>query len=203
MGEEIRPLLQAASPDGVSATVTDGRYRLLWGDTLYTASDDTVPRWTSATFDATRTTPRRVCRVGEELRVAGAYTVSGVAFLVWLRLTGERDSEVSHTGDSWMDATFSTTDVLVTGSLCTKQFAFGSAEEYKQITRVFAEAEADGVALATYLTERGRQTELPCFVEDGLELTPGGLRCRYFALRLEGEGLRVGGITVHLIGGQR
>ena len=198
ISEPIRPLLRTGRPEVAAATVIDGRYRLLWDDTLFTATDETKPRWWRDSFNETGAAPLSLCRVDGRLRIAAAYTVGNVRVLFWFAQEGEADTAISHTGAHWGEAVYTLTPRPVVGWCTTKQFDFGTPDAYKRITHLFADATADGAVTAAYVTERGTYPDLPRTPRDGVRLTPGITRFRRCALRLEGEGLQVGSVTLHV-----
>lgn len=203
ISEPIRPLLRAKDPTVAAATVLDGEYWLLWDDDIFTATDDTAPRWARLSFDATGAAAQALCRVNGKLRIPAAYTVGNVRVLYWFWQEGEQDTVISHSGENWADAVYALTSRPVRGMLCTKQFDLGSPDEYKHVTRIFADAAAHGAVSAAYVTERGKYADVPRPARDGVRLTPGISRCRRFALQLEGESLRVGSITWRVITGRK
>ncbi len=198
VSEPIRPLLRARRPTVAAAVVTDGRYRLLWDQTLFTATDDTAPRWWRDDISTIGAMPSGLCRVDGALRLAAAYTVGNVQILFWFSEAGAADTVITHTGEHWGEAVYTLTPRPVVGFCTTKQFDFGTPDAYKRVTHLFADATASGAVKASYVTERGTYTDLPRVPRDGVRLTPGLSRLRRIALRLEGEGLAVGSITFHL-----
>ncbi len=203
ISEPIRPLLRGEAPAVAAGTVIDGEYLLLWDNALFLATDDTTPRWTRFTFDKTGAKAQSLCRVSGRLRIPAAYAVGSTRVLFWFWQAGERDTAISHTGESWADAVYALTSRPVSGMLCTKQFDFGAPDEYKRMTGVFADAAASGLVSAAYVTERGEVTDIPRAARDGVRLTPGVSRCRRFALRLSGDGLRVNSVTVRVVTGRK
>ena len=203
LSEPIRPLLRGGTPSVAAGTVIDGEYLLLWDNDLLIATDDTPSRWTRFAFEGTGATAQHLCRVNGKLRIPAAYPVGNTSVLYWFWQAGERDTVISHTGESWADAVYAFASQPVRGMLCTKQFDLASPDEYKHVTKVFADAAANGAVNAAYVTERGEYTDLPRTAHDGVRLTPGVSRCRRFALRLSGEALRVGSITWRVITGRK
>ncbi len=203
ISEPIRPLLRQTVPTVAAGVVIDGVYWLLWDNAIFLATDDTSPRWTRFDFSKTGTVAQSLCRVNGALRIPAAYAVGRTDILFWYVPTGTHDTAVSHTGTHWSDAVYTLTEIPVAGMLCTKQFDFGSPDAYKRITRVFADASADGAVSASYLTERGEHIDMARTARDGVRLTPNVTRCRRFALRLAGNGLRVGNVTFSVITGRK
>lgn len=203
LSEPIRPLLRERPPASAAATVIDGEYWLLWDNRFLIASDETAPRWTLFSFEKTGAKAQDLCRVNGKLRIPAAYTVGDTDSLLWFWQAGRQDTVISHSGDNWANAVYAFTARTVRGMVCTKQFDFGAPDEYKRITKVFADATADGAITAEYVTERGEQTDLACAARDGMRLTPAVTRCRRFALRLEGDALGVGSVTMHVIAGRK
>ncbi len=203
ISEPIRPLLRKRKPAVVAGTAIDGEYLLLWDNALFLATDEAAPRWSRWSFDRTGAVAQSLCRVGGELRIPAAYAVGNVWVMYWFRQTGEQDTVITHSGTSWVNATYAFTPQTVRGVLCTKQFDLGAPDEYKRITGVFADAAAHAKVSAAYVTEQGTHTDVERVAHDGVRLTPSVSRCRRFALRLEAEGLRVGSITWRVITGRR
>ena len=203
VSEPIRSLLRASTLRIAAATVIDGEYLLLWDNDIFVATDDTTPRWTRFSFDKTGAAAQSLCRVNGTLRIPAAYTVGNVRVLYWFWQAGEQDTVITHTGTNWANAVYALTSRPVRGRLCTKQFDLGSPDEYKHVTRVFADAVANVAVSATYVTEQGEYTDTPRVARDGVRLTPGVSRCRRFALRLEGDALCVNSVTLHVITGRK
>ena len=202
ISEPIRSLLRSSKPAVAAATVIDGDYLLLWDDEIFVATDDTAPRWARFSF-ASGAVAQHLCRVNGKLLIPAAYTVGNARVLYWFWQAGDRDTMITHIGDSWADAVYTFTPHAVRGVLCTKQFDFGSPDEYKRVTRVFADAAAAGAVSASYVTERGTHTDVARKAYDGVRLTPSVVHCRRFALCLEGEALCVNSVTMHVITGRK
>ena len=202
LSEPIRPLLRKIAPTVTAGTVIDGDYWLLWDNRLFVATDEATPRFTCFDFSKTGAAAQALCRVNGELRIPAAYTVGGSEILFWYTHRGDHDTAISHTGQHWSDAVYAFSQKPVVGMLCTKQFHFGAPDEYKRITRVFADASADGAVSTSYLTERGEHVDMARTAHDGVRLTPNVTRCRRFALRLSGNGLYVGSVTFGVITGR-
>lgn len=203
ISQPIRPLLQANPPGVAAATVVEDRYVLLWDNTLFVATDEPSPRWMKWSFDETRATALSVCRTGRTLCIPASYQVGNTTVFFWFSQVGDADTVITHSGENWSDAVYGFDSCAVKGSLCTKLFDFGAPEEYKQVTRVFAEASADSAIHAAYVTERGMYPDLSVRGTDGVRLTPSVGRCRRFGLRLCGKKLAVNSITIHAITGRR
>ncbi len=203
ISQPIRPLLQANPPGIAAATVAEDRYVLLWDNTLFVATDEPSPRWMKWSFDETRATALSVCRTGRTLCIPASYQVGNTTVFFWFSQVGDADTVITHTGTSWADAVYAFLPHTVKSFLCTKLFDFGAPEEYKQITRVFAEASAKSAINAAYVTERGTYPDLSVQGADGVRLTPSVGRCRRFGLRLCGEKLAVNSIGIHAITGRR
>ncbi len=203
ISDAVHPLLRTAVPANAVATVCDGRYWLLWDDKMLVAEDEREPRWMRFSFDNTRTEPLWIGTVRGEIVIACAYAVGTSKTMWYYRQHGETDTAIRHTGTGWHDATYTLTAVPVRGVCCTKHFDFGDPETYKRVTKVFADVTATGAVEAAYVTERGPAKELPQIPRDGLRLTPHLTRCRRVAVRLCGEGLQVGSLTLHVITGGR
>lgn len=203
ISEPIRPLLKEHTPAVSAGVVIDGKYLLLWDNTLFVATDEAAPRWTRWSFEKTGAKPQSLCRAGEGLRIPAAYTVGSTEVLYWFRQAGEADTVITHSGTRWSNAAYTFTPRTVRGLLCTKQFDLGVPDEYKRLTSVFADAAASRKVSAAYVTEQGTYTDVDRTARDGIRLTPSVSRCRRFALRLEAENLRVGSITWRVITGRR
>lgn len=203
ISEPIRPLLRERTPAVSAGTVIDGEYLLLWDNTLFLATDEATPRWTRWSFDGTGATAQSLCRVNGKLRIPAAYEVANVVVMFWFWQAGEQDTAITHSGTNWTNAVYTFTPQTVWGRLCTKQFDLGAPDEYKRLTGVFADAAAQGKVSAAYVTEQGVYSDVERTPRDGVRLTPSVSRCRRFALRLEGQALRVGSITWRAITGRR
>ncbi len=202
ISDPIRSLLRSSKPAVAAATVIDGEYLLLWDNEIFLATDDTVPRWTRFSF-ASGAVAQHLCRVNGKLLIPAAYTVGNARVLYWFWQAGDRDTVITHTGDSWANAVYTFTPRAVRGMVCTKQFDLGAPDEYKRITRVFADAVAVGAVSAAYVTERGMHADVARKAHDGVRLTPSVARCRRFALRLDGEALCVNSVTIHVVTGRK
>ena len=203
ISEPIRPLLRAGRPAIAAGCVIDGKYLLLWDNTLFVATDEATSRWTRWSFDGTGAVAQSLCRVNGELRIPAAYRVENVTVMFWFCQAGEQDTVITHSGTHWGNAVYTFTPQTVRGRLCTKQFDLGAPDEYKRLTGVFADAAAQGKVSAVYVTEQGEYPDVDRAVRDGVRLTPSVSRCRRFALRLEGQALRVGSITWRATTGRR
>lgn len=203
ISQPIRPLLQANAPRIAAATVVEDTYVLLWDNTLFVATDDPTPRWMKWSFDKTGATALSVCRTGRTLCIPASYEVGNTTVFFWFWQAGDADTAITHTGTGWADAVYAFLPRAVSGCLCTKVFDFGAPDEYKQITRVFADASADSTVGAAYVTERGTYPDVLVSAAHGVYLTPAVGRCRRFGLRLCGENLAVNSITIHAITGRR
>ncbi len=203
ISEPIRPLLRAGKPALSAGCVIDGKYLLLWDNTLFLATDEATPRWARWSFDGTGAKAQSLCRVNGQLRIPAAYEVANVVVMFWFWQAGEQDTAITHSGTGWANAVYTFTPQTVRGRLCTKQFDLGAPDEYKRLTGVFADAAAQGKVRAAYVTEQGVYADVERIPRDGVRLTPSVSRCRRFALRLEGQALRVGSITWRAITGRR
>lgn len=203
LSEPIRPLLRETVPTRAAGAVHDGRYWLLWDNTVFELVDDSERRWSRFSFTPTGAAAQCLCCVEGSLRIPAAYTVGSSTVLFWFRQEGDTDTRITHTGTFWGDAQYTFTALPITGRVRTKQFDFGSPDEYKHITQVFADAVAVGAVRAAYVTEQGVSADLRTPAVSGVRLTPHVTHCRRFALQLAGDGLRVNSVTVQAVTGRR
>jgi len=203
ISKTVRPLLRKTSAARAVATVCDGRYWLLWDHMILVAEDEREPRWMRFSLDNTRTVPQWIGTVRGHVVIASLYTAGAYENIWYYREQGTQDTAISHTGTDWYNVQYTLEQVPVRGTCCTKHFDFGDPETYKRVTKVFADVTASGAVETTYVTERGQATEPAQYPHDGLRLTPHLMRCRRVAVRLSGEGLQVGSVTLHVITGGR
>lgn len=206
LSDKVQPLLrQTGAPHTAAATACDGRYWLLWDDCLLVAQGEDDPVWHRFSWPQNGTYPVGITHAGRTPYIPALHEVGGGSALYWFSADGDADTTVSHTGSNWAEAVYTLTEQPVRGMLCTKAYDMGEPERYKSVLGIAAEVTAVSAVTPSYVTERGEQYDRPVTpAPDGLlRLTPHLTRCRQLALRLTGEGLCVGSVTVHLRGGMR
>jgi hypothetical protein len=204
VGDKIGPLLKkAAPPSQAAAQVCDGHYWLLWQEELYLLSSGEESVWHRFRWPNNGTRPLTVCRGGQELRIAALRDTGDGDTLFWFSPQGDTDTAVSHTGQGYHNTVYTYEQRPVTGMVCTKSYDFGAPETFKSVLGIAVETAGD--VTPGYVTERHEQTDRPHRAgADGLiRMTPNISRCRRLALRLTGEGLTLGGVTLCLRGGMR
>ncbi len=181
------------------ATVCRGRYWLVWDDVLwlYDGERDTWYRWS---WPQNGTVPYAVFVTDNALRVVGAqfYRVDYVGRWHWFCLSGGYDTDEHLAADTYGR-------FPVIGRLRTKSFDFGTPETYKAVTAVAAEIHSSGAVTVSYLTEEGTYKDHPAKPNKGglLRVSPNLSRLRRLALAIEGEGLKIGAVTVAVKGGMK
>ena len=178
VGEPIRPMLE--QNDGTaSACVWDGCYYLLYGWSVWVMTDAERHTWYGFVWPENGTQPYRVYG-GNPLRIlakAGRQTF-------WFSLQGTHDICPL---DGYRQ-------LGINGMLRTKAYDFDSSA-YKRVVR--AVIHNPSAVTVGYHTDRGVYRDGVHRPDAGgaVICTPHLPRCRTWALRLEGEGLAVGGIT--------
>lgn len=206
LSENIRPYLKTAeTPSVASAVACEGRYWLLWGDQLLVMTEGDTPVWHRFTWPQNGTVPLHLTRAGTVVLLAAARPTERGNGIFWFSADGEADTVVTHTGTGYFDVKYAFSQRPVTGMLCTKAYDMGQSDTYKSVESIAVELTARGAVQASYLTERGEQADRPVTPDaDGiLRLTPHLTHVRQLGLRLTGEGLNVGGVTVRFRGGMR
>lgn len=187
IGDGVRPLLSGGSR--FSALTCDGRYYLLCDDRLLVLTGGDTPAWYRFDWHDAGLTPRFVCERGGQPVIAAEQ--EGV--LWWFTMTGE--------GDVFPSQGMAVRPV--TGVVCTRSYDCGDPATFKQVLGVAVEV--SGTVTPAYVTERGTFTDCPHRPDSGglVRCTPHVARCRRLALRLTGENLTVGSVTLYLRGGMR
>lgn len=197
----IEPLLrQNGAPAFAAATVLGERYYLLWNDSVFTAADNDSPAWYRFSTAATNAQPVSLFAKDNVLFMPASYRVGGSPAVAMFTFGGQTDTRLTHTGTHSGNGIIYPVSVPIYGMVCTKQYDFGTPEKRKTVTRVFAEATAKHPVAVSYVTERGEIADLPhpSRAVEGLCTTPRGVHCRRMGVKLAGEGLRLGSVTVRL-----
>ncbi len=197
----IEPLLrQNGAPNFSAAAVRDDRYYLLWNDSVFTAADDATPAWYRFLADGLGAQPVSLFVNEGVVYLPAAFRVGSSPFVALFTLQGKEDTRLTYTGTHFGDAVINTLSVPIRGMVCTKQYDFGTPEKRKTVTRVFAEASANGMVAVSYVTERGETRDLPhpSRAVEGIHTTPQGMRCRRLGVKFEGEDLQLNSVTVRL-----
>ena len=192
----IEPLLRKqGAPAFAAGAVIDERYYLLWNDNVWVAADNTSPAWYRFSTAATNAQPVSVFVKDNVLFLPAAYHGGDMPMMAMFLLQGAADTRLE---GGWANVT--AVSVPIRGSVCTKQYDFGTPEKRKTVTRVFAEATATSPVAVSYVTERGEIPDLPhpSRAVEGLSTTPRGVRCRRLGVKFSGEGLCLGSVTVRL-----
>lgn len=192
----IEPLLRKnGAPKFSGASVRGERYYLLWNDSVFVTETDDTPAWYRFSTAATNAQPVSVFVKDNVLFLPAAYHGGDMPMMAMFLLRGAADTRLEGSG-----ANVSAVSVPIRGSVCTKQYDFGTPEKRKTVTRVFAEATATSSVSVSYVTERGEIPDLPhpSRAVEGLSTTPRGVRCRRLGVKFSGEGLCLGSVTVRL-----
>lgn len=188
IGEKVKRWLKPhITHQNVSAQVCDGVYYLLCGKEMFVLTDSEKTCWYRFAWPDNGFVPSGVYRSKNALRIA-ARAETDTDATQWFSLDGE--------ADIFPQEDYTTRPI--NGMICTKAFDFGQPSVYKQVVR--AAVQSTRAITPSYLTECGEYTDgIHCPDAGGLvRCTPHVSRCRRMALRLSGEKLSVGGLTVEM-----
>lgn len=181
IGAPIKRILKSIS-EGASAQVFDGVYYLLCGEQIAVLTDSEKVRWYRFAWPNNGFTPMGMYRSKEGLLIAAR----AEGMVQWFSLERERDVFPMEGYE----------ERPITGMVCTKAYDFGEPAVSKQV--LYAAVQSARTVKPSYITEHGEKADCEQHPDAGglVRCTPPVSRCRYLAIRLVGEELIVGGLTL-------